>query len=136
MQGQGKDVIVTAVDRPRTQPDPQGIIGSSGEAGRGAAEAFIAEMLLAFNIADGQVPHVELVTAPVRVFRRAAGFQTNPEQGQLVAESLVPVRSQVAGEIPPLGSILRVRCMISREYKFPGSQGTGEAGIHRAAHGR
>src|SRR6185436_3269515 len=54
------------------------------------------------------------------------------EEGQLEAEMLSAVAVEVAGVIPPLGRVLRVRPMVAREGERARRGGASEAGQVRA----
>jgi hypothetical protein len=89
------------------------------------------------HIGEGGVSEVDLVRAPRGgsigpIFAVAGGAGLDPEKCQLKAVLLLVIAFEVAGVVPPLGAIARVKPVIGRECKitrsFDGEKFAGPLG--------
>lgn len=92
------------------------------------------DKLLAGDIGDSHVGHVDLIRAPRRFALGEAGSKPAPKEGQVVAEMIAVRCRQVASEVPPLGLVFRLWAEIVRKHKRARLSHTGKAGNGRAIH--
>ena len=83
-------------------------------------------MLPGGHIRESRMSEVDMIGTPCRGSIRpaialAAGVGLNPEKCQLKAVRLSVVAFKVAGIVPPVGTLARVRPVIGRKHKIAGS---------------
>ena len=106
--------VAVARRAPVIVPDAVLVGGCTGESGAAARELFGVAIALAGRIADRQVGHEQIANRPLRRIRRRR-VHADAEEGDLVAKAPAVRRLHVAGVVPPLDLVVRMRGVIARE---------------------
>src|SRR5690606_10656360 len=115
------DVTALVIDRRRPVVVPHliPIGGGTGDAGPGTIEPFGIAIPTTGRIAHRDVGHVEVAYGPARrVLRRRV--HANAKERDLIAESSAVGRVDIAGVVPPLDPVVRVRRVVAWELERVG----------------
>src|SRR5262245_27375489 len=106
---------------PRPVPDASRGRIDTCQADSGAGDFLVVEKLPGVDIAEGEVREVKIVDAPAGGIRVRI-VHSFAEESQLIAEAVAVRRRKIAGEVPPLRAVARMREMVSGKFEAVAGQ--------------